>query len=599
MRPTDDARQCIGCDDAHILRTPAPSSALLALPAPITPVPAVTCDAPPESRAATTSSRACRTQLGWQYCRQRTPMPPHRGATLAASAASLAVALVSVLVLSYGLTFLEHRIDSALSVRDTAHRILGIGTAYAAESRAPLLIRSHHMPVAVAAGETIALSLGFKNDGEWAWVRGAGSTAILERTTPNGPSRFMASDWVDTMRAAFQGEATIAPGALALFTAHFRAPLEPGTYTDTFILRTLDGRTLAGSETEVTMVVTAPPATSSATAVLASDGAAAVFSAPTASIAAGTDGTDPFFIAELIRYPEEPKIRIGIDYVEPSPERWFPHVITSASDFRIVTESGKEVLTARGGTRVSVDFQPNDSTYRLKHGEEWYALAEPLRFIPVTDGALMELPFYTEPLTWDRNAVDNIFRGILEVRYVPSTERLWAINELPLEDYVRGIAETWDDVPMEFHKAQAVAARTFALYHIEQGGKYAKAQFILRNDARDQVYRGENSARRRPNLVAAVEATRGIVVTYDGDVVVTPYFAQSNGETKGWHEVWGGTPRAWLAGVEDPVCAGKREIGHGVGLAQRCAITLANQGWAWQSILHHYYQGIELRKIYE
>ncbi|MDO8463600.1 MAG: SpoIID/LytB domain-containing protein [bacterium] len=544
---------------------------------------------------AASVSRACRIEIGWKTCRKQMPMAPQRGATLAASAATIAVALVCVLAVSYWLTLIERRIDASMSTREAVHTILGIETAYAAGERAPLLIRSHHMPVTITAGDTVNLSLGFKNESTFTWKRGMGSTAILERLTPNAPSRLMADNWIDTMRATFQDEDALAIGSLALFTASFRAPMEAGTYTDTFVLRTLDGRTLDGSETEVTMVVTPSLSITTAQTSIPQDATAP----STILAAAGTDGTDPFFVAEIIRYPEEPKIRVGIEYMEPKESVWFPHVVTSKSAFRVIEESGNEVLVAKANESVAVDYKPSDGTYRLKYGTDWYTLDEPLRFIPVESGALMQLPYYTDKLSWEGNTADNIFRGILEVRYVPHTDRLWAINELGLEDYLRGLVETSDSAHPEFHKAQVVAARSFALYHIEQGGKYPKGEFILRNDARDQVYRGENAAQRRPRLTEAVAATRGIVVTYGGDVAVTPYFAQSNGATKGWHEVWGGATKGWLTGVSDPVCAGKRELGHGVGLAQRCAMELANQGWVWQSILHHYYQGIQLRKIYE
>lgn len=549
-----------------------------------------------DDAACHAASRACRTSTGWKHLHMRTPITHGRGATMVAVLTNVALALAFVLSLAFGLTLLEHRLE-----RDGLTRALfGITTAHAAEASAPLLIRSHHMPVTVAAGDTVTLSLGFKNAGEWAWVKGAGSTAILERATPNGPSIFMANDWVDTMRATFQDEDRIAPGSLALFSATFRAPLESGTTTDRFILRTLDGRALLGSETEVTMIVVAT--TPVASAALASSGSINLFGTPSSTNpATGSDGTDPFFIAETIRYPEEPTIRIGIDYVEPTNGAWDPHVITADVAFRVTEESGSEVLTVPAGDRIGIDYRPADNTFHIKHGTDWFTAREPVRIAPATPDprATLRLASYNHTLRWETNEVDDLFRGTLEIRYVPSTERLWVINELPIEDYVRGLVETSDDAHPEFHKAQVVAARTFALYHLERGGKYQKGQFILRSDARDQVYRGERAAQRRPNLVAAAEATRGVVVTHGGDVVVTPYYAQDDGRTRGWHEKWGGAPRPWLLSVTDPVCDGKRLIGHGVGMAQRCAMTLANQGWVWQSLLHHYYTGIELRKLWE
>lgn len=518
-------------------------------------------------------------------------MTPTRGATIASTAASIAVAFALVLATAFGLTVLEHRLEDG-SARTAVHRVLGIRIASAAEPSAPLLIRSHQMPISAPAGSAMTVTFGFKNASGRSWVRGAGSTAILERATPNGPSIFMASTWVDTMRATFQREQDVPPGTLALFSAEFRAPVDAGTYTDRFVLRSLDGTTYAGSEVEVTMIAIAADSRQP----IADSIAQSVYGAPSA---AGTDGTDPNFIPVVTRYPTVPTMRVGIAYHEPAEAAWAPHRITSNGPFRVTVESGNEILRVPAGDAVSIDYRPSTRTYHLKHDMEWYTLDQPVRITPEHADDLLELASYTKKLHWEGNTEDNLFRGTLEIRYVPDTERLWAINELPLEEYLQGLVETSDDAPSEFHKAQIIAARTFALYHIERGGKYKKGQFILTNSASDQVYRGAKAAARRPNLVRAVETTHGIVVTYDGDVVVTPYYAQSDGRTRGWEQVWGGQPKAWLTSAADPVCDGKRKIGHGVGMPQRCAMTLAEQGWTFQAILKNYYQGVQLQKIYE
>jgi len=458
---------------------------------------------------------------------------------------------------------------------------------------APLLIRSQQLPISTPAGSSVTVTFGFKNDSGRSWVRGAGSTAILERAYQTGPSVFMASTWADTMRATFQHDNDVPPGTLALFTAEFRAPVDPGTYTDRFVLRSLDGTTYVGSETEMTIIAVA---TDSRPTTAASSASGSVYGAP---LGAGTDGTDPNFIPVVPRYDTEPIMRVGIAYHEPDDAAWVPHIITSDGSFRVTAENGNEVLRVPAGDRVSIDYRPSARTYHLRHDMEWYTLDQPIRITPEHPNDLLELASYTQKLHWEGNTKDNLFRGTLEVRYVPDTERLWAINELPIEEYLEGLVETSDDAPPEFHKAQVIAARTFALYHIERGGKYKKGQFVLTGSASDQVYRGAKAAARRPNLVHAVEETRGIVVTYDGDVVVTPYYAQSDGRTRGWEQVWGGPPKAWLASASDPVCEGKRQIGHGVGMPQRCAMELARQGWNFQTILKNYYQGVELRKIYE
>lgn len=523
-------------------------------------------------------------------------MPPSRGATLASTAASIAVALVVALATAYGLTILEHHLEDG-TARTAVHRMLGIRLAHAATPSAPLLIRSQQMPIVIPAGSATTITFGFKNESGRSWVRGLGSTAILERKAQDGPSRLMASTWADTMRATFQHESDVPPWTVAFFTAEFRAPVDPGTYSDTFVLRSLDGTTYAGSEVEVAIV--AIEAASSKLQAPSSNIALNVYGTPTT---AGTDGTDPFFVPFVKRYEQEPLMRVGIaryDLDEAGVEGQ-EHRIRSASALKVTTENGAVVTTVPANATIGIDYHPSSGIYHLSQGtSNWLSVNDPVRVAPEDPSATLELISYTKKLHWEGNTADNLFRGVLEIRFVTDTNRLWAINELGLEAYLKGLVETSDDAPAEFHKAQVIAARSFALYHIERGGKYKKGQFVLTNSASDQVYRGEKAASRRPNLVAAVEATRGVVVTYGGDVVVTPYYAQSDGRTRTWEQVWGGKPKAWLASVADPVCDGRRKIGHGVGMPQRCAMELARQGWVWQSILRNYYQGVELRKIYE
>lgn len=538
--------------------------------------------------------RASRSAFQWKSYRSQHPMTSPRYATTASAAASIAVALALVLTTAYGLTLFERQvIHRAAPLR----ALFAIRTAHAANApaRAPLLLQSARGPLTMIAGTEVDFTFGYKNATNRAWVLGKPSTVLLRRTDLSKPSALMASSWVDSLTAAAQSDTTIAPGALTFLTARFRAPNAPGIYSDTFALQTLDGAVLAESTATITLTVLAAPEPVPASS------AGSVWGPP-APIPADTIAAEPQFTPLTLvtdhRYAKEPIMRVGVTYHEPTDARWNPHRIRSASPLR-VTVNDVELLRIPANTVASIDYRPRDQTYHLNVDGAWHTTTAPIRLTPTDTEATVFLTSYTEPLVWEGNTADNEFRGLIEIRYVPETDRFWAINELSLEDYLRGLTETSDGAPPEFHKAQVIAARTFALYHIELGGKYKVGQFILRGDARDQVYRGERAARRRPNLVRAVEETRGIIATYNGAVAVTPYYAQSDGRTRGWHEVWGGKPKAWLTSVSDPVCEGKRLIGHGVGMSQRCAMTLASQGWPFHAILQHYYAGTELREVYE
>jgi len=139
------------------------------------------------------------------------------------------------------------------------------------------------------------------------------------------------------------------------------------------------------------------------------------------------------------------------------------------------------------------------------------------------------------------------YRGRLEFR--PDTfGGINAINAVPLEEYVAGVVarESPSSWPQEALKAQAVAARTYAVTTSKAG-----AGFDQYADTRSQVYGGVAAETAATN--AAVAATRGQVVTYDGAPVVTYFFLTSGGRTENVENTTLGTePKPWLQSVDDP-----------------------------------------------
>jgi len=122
------------------------------------------------------------------------------------------------------------------------------------------------------------------------------------------------------------------------------------------------------------------------------------------------------------------------------------------------------------------------------------------------------------------------------------------VNSVDLEDYVRGVVSaempsSWPEAALE---AQAVAARTYVLTAGAAG-----SDFDVYSDTRSQMYRGV--AAETPSTDAAIAATRGQVVTYAGNPVVTYFFSSSGGWTESIQNVWpGATAEPWLRGVRDP-----------------------------------------------
>src|SRR4029077_7555876 len=140
-------------------------------------------------------------------------------------------------------------------------------------------------------------------------------------------------------------------------------------------------------------------------------------------------------------------------------------------------------------------------------------------------------------------ALKHRYRGSIQIDVVAG--KLRAINMVGLEQYLYGVVPsempfTW--LP-EALKAQAVVARSYALATRRTGA------FDLFPDTRSQVYLGMDHE--KPSTTAAVNATAGQVVLYQGEVAKTYFFSTSGGRTASAEDVWG-KPVPYLVSVPDP-----------------------------------------------
>jgi stage II sporulation protein D len=122
---------------------------------------------------------------------------------------------------------------------------------------------------------------------------------------------------------------------------------------------------------------------------------------------------------------------------------------------------------------------------------------------------------------------DKPYRGRIEV-FANRRGSLTVVNVIGLEDYVRGVVPNELSFPaLEALKAQAVAARTYAL---KNRGQFAPEGFDLLPTTRSQVYRGLSSE--TPLTTRAVDETRGIVATYNGEPINALYTSTCGGRTE-------------------------------------------------------------------
>jgi len=236
------------------------------------------------------------------------------------------------------------------------------------------------------------------------------------------------------------------------------------------------------------------------------------------------------------------------------------------------------------------------------------------KIVPQSSAGVVTIVSFEDHPAWKLSLNYNQFHGSVEIVYSAKSNKVWAVNELDLEDYLNGIAEISSTDASEYQKAMIVAARTYAQYYVQKGGKRGVDEvYILNNTTSDQLYKGYAREILAPSIVAAVNVTRGEIATYNSNPIVSAYSSgavelQTNG-TKSACSLWGGqycqAGFEYLAGgAKDPAgteynyttCGGAN---HCVGLSGAGARAFAKAGTKnYQEILKYYYLGTEIKKIY-
>jgi len=140
-------------------------------------------------------------------------------------------------------------------------------------------------------------------------------------------------------------------------------------------------------------------------------------------------------------------------------------------------------------------------------------------------------------------------RGALNIVRLDD-DRLQLISEMPLEEYLKGVVPTEIDHrwPIETLKAQAIVARTFTR---RQAADRAGHDFDV-TKVWPQLYGGLPAERSR--AAQAVEATRGMVLIFEGHLLPAYYHTVCGGHTEDAGRVWPAIQQAPLRGVPCHYC---------------------------------------------
>jgi stage II sporulation protein D len=179
-------------------------------------------------------------------------------------------------------------------------------------------------------------------------------------------------------------------------------------------------------------------------------------------------------------------------------------------------------------------------------------------------------------------AGSNMYRGSLEVKWRASG--LMVVNTLDLEEYLYGVVpkEAPSQWEMAALRAQAIVARTYALYKRSRQANHdydIAAQYI-----RDQHYEGYGAEHAR--TTQAVNDTKGLVLTCYGELIPTYYHAESAGYTENSEHVWS-SAHPCLRAVKAPMHPASPYLQWSASVSlQDIRAALVKQGYTLGAIRH-------------
>ncbi|MDP8234297.1 MAG: SpoIID/LytB domain-containing protein [Candidatus Saelkia tenebricola] len=171
------------------------------------------------------------------------------------------------------------------------------------------------------------------------------------------------------------------------------------------------------------------------------------------------------------------------------------------------------------------------------------------------------------------------YRG--KIRFLIDEGKLTVVNIISLEDYLKGVlqyevAHWW---PMQALMAQAVAARTYALYMKDMNKSKI---YDLTSNVLSQVYGGKRGERWR--IKRAVNKTAGLILFYDGKVLPAFYHSTCGGHTDGVAHLWN-LDIAPLKGVSCDFCRNSKHYRWQEKIKIRDFIkTFKQAGYSWEGI---------------
>ena len=442
------------------------------------------------------------------------------------------------------------------------------------------LIQSVHT-VSSVGGEVTKVIVAFKNTGSTAWhayrLLGAPSSLVVVNGVSTSP--YVDSSWVSPA-VVVEKASVVMPQQVIRETFYFRTPPQKGESVASFMLE-VDGRILDTQGLAVSIPVTA------------------IADAPLGyepPVVASISMTVPPAPPVVYRFSAEPRLRVAI-WRDPGDVVLFQ---SAEDDYRVWNGDVFAGILPKGQL---AKIATASNQYVFVSDAMTFSSLKRVRLEPVNNPhAVFVIPNLVRRIRWKGPKNFNAYRGAMEYVFTKNKADRYIVEDVLMEDYVAGIAETSNIGPEEYIKALLVAARTYGYYIANNTTKHDQRNFDLVAHTGDQLYLGYESEKLMPRVVEAAKATRGFMVTYGGNIVITPYFANTSGQTKSWKQVWGGVAKPWLVPVKATYDKRdkKKLAGHGVGMSARDAAVRADEEkLSFEELLTYYYTGVAIEREYE
>jgi len=162
-----------------------------------------------------------------------------------------------------------------------------------------------------------------------------------------------------------------------------------------------------------------------------------------------------------------------------------------------------------------------------------------------------KLPEAVQFETWDNVIIVNGIQVRGMIQLLPVVGKIQVVNVLKMNEYLYGVlpSEIMPGWPIEALKAQAVAARTYAYYHIMKNNS---TYYDLDASTNFQVYRGMVSETDTTNK--AVDSTSGIIMVYNSIPILAYFHSTCGGRTADDRFVWKGEDLPYLTSVNCSYC---------------------------------------------